>query len=92
MKPVYISDHVILRYLERVKGVDVEAARAAIVEIVGPAAAAGATRFTSSGLTYRMDNGRVSTVVVSDSPGSGKPRRSTNRKYDKALRREEASA
>lgn len=39
---IHVTAHALLRYLERVKGVDVEGARAHIAAVCGPAAALGA--------------------------------------------------
>ena len=62
-----ITDHAILRYLERAKGMDVEAVRAEIMLIVGPAYAMGATKFSKGGLTYMLNYGVLSTITPNES-------------------------
>ena len=61
--PTNVSDHCVLRYLERVRGMDVEAVRKEIVGMVRPAAAVGAKRVTVNGFTYVIDKQVVITVV-----------------------------
>jgi hypothetical protein len=63
---VKVSDHALLRYLERVKGVDVEAARAEIVDIIGAAAFLDAPAVTHAGHVYAIKAYTVVTVLPHD--------------------------
>lgn len=60
---VDVSDHALLRYLERVKGIDVEAARAEVIEIVRVAAALGNRTKNHDGHVYVIDGCWVTTVM-----------------------------
>ena len=50
---VDVSDHALLRYLERVKGIDIEAARAEVIEIVKVAASLGSRTAARDGFSSR---------------------------------------
>jgi|GEM_PF-1130611 len=63
-KPPPVSDHAVLRYLQRVAGVDVEGIRNRIWEQSRAAVSAGANRATVGGIQYRFSSGRVVTVVA----------------------------
>lgn len=54
-----VTDHAVLRYLERARGVDVEAARAEIAAKVARGVAAGAAFVTHDGLRFVIRSGRV---------------------------------
>lgn len=58
-----VSDHAVLRYLERVMGFDVETLRCEIGRFCDDAAKLGATAVTVSGWTFRIRDGVVVTVV-----------------------------
>lgn len=64
-----VTDHSVLRWLERVQGVDIEAIRLHIWEICAPAIKAGATCIRADGVKYEFQNGKVITVV----PGNATP-------------------
>ena len=59
---VRVTDHAVLRWLERVHGIDVEFFRNEIVKIAGPAAAVGASGLTRDGFSYVIRAGAVVTV------------------------------
>lgn len=61
-----VSDHAVLRYLERVGGIDVEALRQAIGARTAVAAALGASGVSVDGLTYVIQHtlGRPTVVTV----------------------------
>ena len=61
--PVHVTDHAVLRYLERLHGLDIEAVRAEIATTVWRAALAGATGVRHDGLIYRLQDGVVVTVA-----------------------------
>ncbi|MEJ0012827.1 MAG: hypothetical protein WDM94_09415 [Bauldia sp.] len=70
-RTVMVSDHALLRYLERVKGVDIESARAEVIAITGVAAALGAPTAVRDGHAYVIKNYTVTTVL----PKGGRPSR-----------------
>jgi hypothetical protein len=71
-RTVKVSDHALLRYLERVKGINIEAARAEVEEITGVAAALGAMTVARDGHVYVLSlDYTVKTVL----PKGGKPSR-----------------
>ena len=79
MRPV-VSDHALLRWLERVWKINLDTVRAEIMtpEVLA-AAKAGATALTQGGVTRVLDRGRVVTIKFDglgrkSSPG-GKNRR-----------------
>lgn len=65
----HVSDHAMLRYLERVVGIDVEAHRRDIERRVVHAVELGASGLISDGFRYAISDVRVTTVVpVSSDP------------------------
>ncbi|MDT8856450.1 hypothetical protein RNZ50_15760 [Paracoccaceae bacterium Fryx2] len=73
--PVPVTDHAVIRYLERVVGIDVEALRDEIRAKVEPGVRLGACGVRSGGFNYRIIDGVVVTIVLAgheDEP-SGKP-------------------
>jgi len=63
-----VSDHAVLRYLQRVAGVDTEAIRRRIWLQARGSAARGANRCTVGGITYYMRDGYVTTVTAAKLP------------------------
>ena len=59
-----VSDHAVLRYLERVCAIDTDAIRQRIHRDVRQAAANGASGVTVNGIRYRLRDGVVVTVIV----------------------------
>lgn len=70
--PTTVSDHAILRYLERVRGLDVESIRAEIIGIVRPAAGVSAKRLSVGGFTYILDGQHVITVLGGSTPNGAR--------------------
>lgn len=64
-----VTDHAVLRWLERVQRVDIEAIRQHIWETCAPAVKAGAKCIRADGVKYEFLNGKVITVV----PGTAAP-------------------
>lgn len=62
--PVHVTDHAVLRYMERVMGLDIEAVRVAIAAKVAPAVLAGACGLKSDGFNYRFAGGQVVTILA----------------------------
>lgn len=63
-----VTDHAVLRYLQRVMGFDVEAVRTMISGIVAGPVGIGASAFSSGGVTYKFDHNRVVTVLPNQKP------------------------
>lgn len=66
---VPVTDHAVLRYLERVQGWDIEAVRREIAAIAAPAVRMGACGITRDGWSFRISDGTVITVL--DAAGGG---------------------
>lgn len=58
-----ITDHAVLRYLERVVGIDVEAHRRAMEMKTEDAVVRGACALVSDGFRYKISDDRVVTVA-----------------------------
>lgn len=58
-----VTDHAVLRWLERFAHVDVEAIRRRIHEETREAALSGASRLTINGTEYRLEDGVVVTLI-----------------------------
>lgn len=63
MKPLRVTDHCVLRYLERAKGVDIEAIRLHIAELCGPAARVGAASLKAEGVAFQISGSTVITTT-----------------------------
>lgn len=70
-RPV-ITDHAMLRYLERVVGIDVTAHRRAAEHQVSEAVARGASALVSGGFRYVIRENRVTTVMPRHSSSAGR--------------------
>ena len=82
VRGVHVSDHAVLRYLERVGGFDIEGLRHQIAQRLLPAVAAGATGVKINGFEYRIATGSaengvpvVATVCRSESAPQGLPQK-----------------
>jgi hypothetical protein len=60
---VVITDHCVVRYLERAMGLNVELVREHILSLCGDAAAFGAVCVRAEGLRFEIDGTRVCTVT-----------------------------
>lgn len=65
----HITDHAMLRYLERVVGIEVDRHRHDVERLVGGAVTLGACGLISGGFRYAISEFRVTTVV----PASSEP-------------------
>ena len=63
MKKPPVTDHAIVRYLERVCGMDLNGVRRKIFRATKNAIRSGATKITVDGVEYRIADGRVVTLV-----------------------------
>jgi hypothetical protein len=75
-----VTDHAVLRWLERVQGVDIEAIRQRIWKTCEPAVKAGATCVRVDGVKYELANGKVVTVVPGHAAPGKTSRDATQRK------------
>lgn len=66
-KPVNVTDHAVLRYLERVLGFKIEKVRAHIGAKTQDAHRAGASAVIHGGFSYKIVNGHVVTVAPAKS-------------------------
>lgn len=65
---ITVTDHALMRFIERVGGVDLTSFRAHIVELVQAAVAIGATQVITGGFTYILDpNSRVVITILDES-------------------------
>lgn len=67
--PLIVTDHSVLRYLERVQGQPIDKVRAHIAQVCAASAALGATCVRAEGVRFEIVNNRVVTV----SPGHATP-------------------
>jgi hypothetical protein len=62
--PILVTDHAIIRYLERVKGIDLTTIRAEIETIAKRAGSGpGEHRISAGGFTYVIHANRVTTII-----------------------------
>ena len=62
-EPVRVTDHAVLRYLERAMGLNVEVVREHILQICSGPAAFGAVSVRTEGIKFEIAGGAVVTVV-----------------------------
>lgn len=63
---VVVTDQALVRYLERVRGLHLDAVRAEILATAGAAAAIGGKVLRKSGHPYVFEQGRIITVLPDD--------------------------
>ena len=68
MERLPVSDHALIRYLERVLNIDVERHRRAISAKVARGVELGASGVIVDGYCYKLQGGRVTTVVEAHRP------------------------
>ncbi len=73
-QPPHVTDHALIRYLERVVGVDVERYRRDVADRVASAVALGATAVVSDGFRYTLAESAVTTVKRASSDRRVPPR------------------
>jgi hypothetical protein len=84
-KPIaHVTDHAVLRHLERVQGIDVEGVRRELGFKVDAAIEAGATATVAEGIRYVLvENRLISCVPVKSTPQrNGRKRRRRIREED----------
>ena len=62
-EPVRVTDHAIVRYLERAMGLNIDLVREHILTICGGAAAFGAVSVRAEGLRFEINRGKIVTVT-----------------------------
>lgn len=72
MKKVVVSDHAILRFIERVYGLDLEPVRQKIAEKAQRAADAGAASIIIDGFKYTIEHNSPQVAIVSTVIRKGK--------------------
>lgn len=75
--PVRVTDHCVLRFLERVEGMDVEAVRQRIMNVCGGYALVGAKSVRWQGFKFEM-SGTAVTTVTPDHQGPSRTARDRN--------------
>lgn len=83
MMGIPVTDHAIVRYLERCKGVDVEAIRAHIWKICEPGVRMGATCIRAENVKFEFANGTVVTVT----PPTERPNRTAQARAVERMRK-----
>lgn len=91
MKPtVIITDHAVLRYLERVLELDVDELRARLAKEIEAAAKIGAKSLTTAGATFVFERSRCSQHIHVTTVLTPKMRAGSNRRREwKSLRERE---
>lgn len=79
-EPIRVSDHAVLRYLERAMGLNIEMVRDHILSVCVAPASFGAVCVRSEGLRFEIVNGTVVTVVPDHQHPSNESRRRNQRK------------
>lgn len=62
-EPIRVSDHAVLRYMERAMDLNVEIVREHIATLCQPAAHAGAVCIRAEGVRFEISNNAVTTVT-----------------------------
>lgn len=63
-RQVHISDHALLRYLERILEIDIDAIRARLSHEIKTAAMLGAKKYTSAGATFVLEKTQAGDITV----------------------------
>lgn len=79
----YVTDHAVLRHLERVQGIDIEGVRRDLGHKVAAAIRAGAVAIVAEGIRYALVEDRlVSCVPVKSVPQRGRSNRRRARREE----------
>lgn len=82
--PLTVSDHAVLRYLERAMDLNVEVVREHILALCSAPAAFGAVCVRADGVRFEICNGRVATVTPDQQTPNRTSRALSQRKIAKA--------
>ena len=90
-KPLaHVTDHAVLRYLERVKGIDIEAVRLELGHVVDRAVEKGAKGAIIDGIRYVLDGPTIITCTfVKEVPLRGRSNRRRARNVGRDWERDE---
>ena len=72
---IHVTDHALIRYLERVLGYDIETLRRQIGHEIAARTSGQASSVKMDGYQYRMDNGSVVTITTVSRPDIRRGRR-----------------
>ena len=78
--PVRITDHAVLRYMQRAMGLNVEIVREHIASLCAGPAAFGATAVRAEGVRFEIVNGAVVTVVEDYGPNISNTTKARNQR------------
>lgn len=81
-----VTDHAVLRYLERVNGIDIAFIRHEIAAATEQALAMGARNLTRNGVVYQFREGVVVTVIAANSAIAARLSSHHNRGKDSRLK------
>lgn len=79
-----VSDHALIRWIERVQGINLDPMRMEIASICAEALAAGATSVVTNEATFVLDHGKIVSILE---PGQRPGRTKT---FERWLKREAA--
>lgn len=77
-EPIRVTDHAVLRYMERAMGLNIEIVREHIASTCAGAAAVRAVCVRAEGLRFEIANGTTVTTVVPDRQSPGNINRERN--------------
>ena len=83
-EPIRVTDHAVLRYMERAMGLNVEIVREHILSVCADAAAFGAVCVRAEGLRFEIIENRIVTVA----PDGVQPSRISQARTRKRIREE----
>jgi hypothetical protein len=72
-QPHPVTDHAVIRYLERVLGLDVDGLRDKIAEDIRPALRTGASAITKQGFKYMIVDGALVTILRANASTGNHP-------------------
>lgn len=79
----HVTDHAVLRYLERVKGIDIDAVRNELGQVVDTAVRMGAGAAVVDGIKYVLNERTIVTcTAVKEAPLRGRAMRRRPRRED----------
>jgi hypothetical protein len=80
---MFVSDHAVLRWLERVHNIDIDQVRAKIAEKVQYAIGTGASALIMGNIRFELSpDGHVITVIKKDKKNRNRPKKSVDKDSD----------
>lgn len=80
-EPLRVTDHAVLRYMERAMGLNVELVRSHILSICAGSAAIGAVCLRSEGVRFEIVNNTITTVAPDNGIDLSKTTRARNQRF-----------